>query len=49
MFDSAIMSNTYLIAFAKQNELLQDLSSLVEFLKPWYKIEEHVPKIFKYI
>ena len=49
MPDSAIMSKTCLVALAKQGELLQDRTSLVDFLKPWYGIEKYTDEIFKCI
>lgn len=36
--DSLIMEDTCLTALAKKRKLLQDLFSIVEFLKPWYKM-----------
>lgn len=49
MPDSAIMSETCLMALAKQGELLQDRISLVDFLKPWYGMEDHADEILKCI
>ena len=40
MPDSTIMSDTCLVALAKEGESLQDRASLVDFLKPWYGMEE---------
>lgn len=49
MPDSAIMSKTCLVVLVKQGESLQDCTSLVDFLKPWYGMEEYADKILKCI
>ena len=49
MLDSAIMSETCLVALAKQGKSLQDHTSFVDFLKPWYGMEEYVDEILKCI
>lgn len=39
------MDDNCLITLAKNGELLQNKSSLVDFLKPWYGMERYVDKL----
>lgn len=43
--DNLIMDDTCLTALAKNGELLQDLPTIIEFLKPWYGMARYAEEI----
>lgn len=43
--DTLIMDDNCLIALAKNREVLQDKTSLIQFLKPWYGMERYTNKL----
>lgn len=47
--DNLIMDDTCLAVLAKNGELLQNLPSIIKFLKLWYKMAQYVKKLLLYI
>lgn len=43
--DTLIMDDNCLIALAKNGEVLQDKTSLIQFLKPWYGMERYTDEL----
>lgn len=43
------MLNTCLIALAKNANFLHNIQKLVQFLKPWYKADQHWVEILAYL
>lgn len=44
--DTLIMDDNCLITLAKNRKVLQDKSSLIQFLKPWYGMKKYANKFF---